>query len=398
MGQHIDHTPGWPPLLMCGCDVGGRGLGSQNLVLVWGSILVRGSILARPYLCFCAGVSFDSVHAIARSQLAQTSCSMAGGSDDEGPKSSKRQSGHNEATPSYDDGTQPTFVATGRVDDGTKAKDQCEATSRGDDVGTLDATGHAVGGDPFASPPYGGENASLGSDVSAEIAYWASVSDDENCGRNGHNATGRDDIGTDDYADMFAGLGRDVPSAEYLRRVPPPSTSSTSRDDEHRDYDVCPRCGVYRVFAGMSEECCDQEFGMPCVFDMIQDHDPAPAESEPRHDPAMAAVLTTKATSMATSAMPPVGTTMAAITMDPTAKDLCEATDTDEGTQQGSRRQRRPRSSGGRPRSRSPAGPRRWALCLARSAEARAACCRQRPSGSMHQLGESSSEEDVGGY
>ena len=49
----------------------------------------------------------------------------------------------------------------------------------------------------------------------------------------------------------------------------------------------------------------------------------------------MAAVLTTKATSMATSAMPPVGTTMAAITMDPTAKDLCEATDTDEGTQQG---------------------------------------------------------------
>ena len=428
MGQHIDHTPGWPPLLMCGCDVGGRGLGSQNLVLVWGSILVRGSILARPYLCFCAGVSFDSVHAIARSHLAQTSCSMAGGSDDEGPKSSKRQSGHNEATPSYDDGTQPTFVATGRVDDGTKAKDQCEATSRGDDVGTLDATGHAVGGDPFASPPYGGENASLGSDVSAEIAYWASVSDDENCGRNGRNATGRDDIGTDDYADMFAGLGRDVPSAEYLKwftegtceatsrddggttkdqcdatsRVDEGKTKdqheATSRDDEHRDYDVCPRCGVYRVFAGMSEECCDQEFGMPCVFDMIQDHDPAPAESEPRHDPAMAAVLTTKATSMATSAMPPVGTTMAAITMDPTAKDLCEATDTDEGTQQGSRRQRRPRSSGGRPRSRSPDGPRRWAVSLARSAEARAACCRQRPSGSMHQLGESSSEEDVGGY
>ena len=428
MGQHIDHTPGWPPLLMCGCDVGGRGLGSQNLVLVWGSILVRGSILARPYLCFCAGVSFDSVHAIARSHLAQTSCSMAGGSDDEGPKSSKRQSGHNEATPSYDDGTQPTFVATGRVDDGTKAKDQCEATSRGDDVGTLDATGHAVGGDPFASPPYGGENASLGSDVSAEIAYWASVSDDENCGRNGRNATGRDDIGTDDYADMFAGLGRDVPSAEYLKwftegtceatsrddggttkdqcdatsRVDEGKTKdqheATSRDDEHRDYDVCPRCGVYRVFAGMSEECCDQEFGMPCVFDMIQDHDQAPAESEPRHDPAMAAVLTTKATSMATSAMPPVGTTMAAITMDPTAKDLCEATDTDEGTQQGSRRQRRPRSSGGRPRSRSPAGPRRWALSLARSAEATAACCRQRPSGSMHQLGESSSEEDVGGY
>ena len=428
MGQHIDHTPGWPPLLMCGCDVGGRGLGSQNLVLVWGSILVRGSILARPYLCFCAGVSFDSVHAIARSHLAQTSCSMAGGSDDEGPKSSKRQSGHNEATPSYDDGTQPTFVATGRVDDGTKAKDQCEATSRGDDVGTLDATGHAVGGDPFASPPYGGENASLGSDVSAEIAYWASVSDDENCGRNGRNATGRDDIGTDDYADMFAGLGRDVPSAEYLKwftegtceatsrddggttkdqcdatsRVDEGKTKdqheATSRDDEHRDYDVCPRCGVYRVFAGMSEECCDQEFGMPCVFDMIQDHDPAPAESEPRHDPAMAAVLTTKATSMATSAMPPVGTTMAAITMDPTAKDLCEATDTDEGTQQGSRRQRRPRSSGGRPRSRSPAGPRRWAISLARFAEATAACCRQRPSGSMHQLGESSSEEDVGGY
>ena len=78
----------------------------------------------------------------------------------------------------------------------------------------------------------------------------------------------------------------------------------------------------------MSEECCDQEFGMPCVFDMIKDHDPAPAESEPRHDSAMAAVLTTKATSMATSAMPPVGTRMAAITMDPTAKDLCEATDT----------------------------------------------------------------------
>lgn len=283
---------------------------------------------------------------------------MAGGSDDEGPKSSKRQSGHNEATPSYDDGTQPTFVATGRVDDGTKAKDQCEATSRGDDVGTLDATGHAVGGDPFASPPYGGESASLGSDVSAEIAYWASVSDDENCGRNGRNATGRDDIGNDDYADMFAGLGRDVPSAEYLKwftegtceatsrddggttkdqcdatsRVDEGKTKdqheATSRDDEHRDYDVCPRCGVYRVFAGMSEECCDQEFGMPCVFDMIKDHDPAPAESEPRHDSAMAAVLTPKATSMATSAMPPVGTTMAAITMDPTAKDLCEATDT----------------------------------------------------------------------
>jgi uncharacterized protein involved in copper resistance len=79
----------------------------------------------------------------------------------------------------------------------------------------------------------------------------------------------------------------------------------------------------------------------------------------------MAAVLTTKATSMATSAMPPVGTTMAAITMDPTAKDLCEATDTDEGTQQGSRRQRRPRSSGGRPRSRSPdaAGSDRAAPC-----------------------------------
>ena len=61
----------------------------------------------------------------------------------------------------------------------------------------------------------------------------------------------------------------------------------------------------------------------------------------------MAAVLTTKATSMATSAMPPVGTTMAAITMDPTAKDLCEATDTDEGTQQGSAG-----PSGGRPTAR----------------------------------------------
>ena len=170
---------------------------------------------------------------------------------------------------------------------------------------------------------------------------------------------------------MFAGLGRDVPSAEYLKwftegtceatsrddggttkdqcdaisRVDEGKTKdqheATSRDDEDLDYDVCPRCGVYRVFAGMSEECCDQEFGMPCVFDMIKDHDPAPAEPEPRHDPAMAAVLTTKATSMATSAMPPVGTTMAAITMYPTAKDLCKATDTDEGTQQGSRRQRR---------------------------------------------------------
>ena len=233
--------------------------------------------------------------------------------DHEGPWSSKRQRGHNEG--SDDDGTQPTFVATGRVDDGATGR---EATSR-DDEGTTKVEA--------------------------------------------------------------------VTSAVHMA-----------------DFDVCPRCGVFRAFAGMTDECCEKEFGMPCVFeqsmwiatvdegtgdatgrdeDMIKDHDPAPAA---------AAVLTPKATSMAISAMPPVGTTMAAITMDLTAKDLCEVTDTDEGTQQGSAK-----PSGGRPRSRPPDGPTRWQLSLARAAEARAALCRQRPSGSMHQLGELSSE-DVGGY
>ena len=186
------------------------------------------------------------------------------------PSPSRRSHGRadtDQSTPypsSDDDGTQPTFVATGRVDDGTKAKDQCEATSRGDDVGTLDATGHAVGGDPFASPPYGGENASLGSDVSAEIAYWASVSDDENCGRNGRNATGRDDIGTDDYADMFAGLGRDVPSAEYLKMFTEGTCEATSRDDEGTTKDQCDATSC--VDEGTSDATGRDE-------DMIKDHD-----------------------------------------------------------------------------------------------------------------------------
>jgi hypothetical protein len=170
--------------------------------------------------------------------------------------------------------------------------------------------------------------------VSAKIAHWAS-----------------DDICSDDYEDMVVGLGRDdVPSAEYLKMFTEGMCEATSRDDEGTTKDQCD--ATSRVDEGTSD-------ATGCDEDMIKDHDPAPG----RHGPAMAAVLTHKMTSMATSAMPPVGTTMAAITMDPTAKDLCEATDTDEGAQQGSAG-----PSCGRPRSRPPDGRTRWNLSLACSA------------------------------
>ena len=138
--------------------------------------------------------------------------------DHEGPWSSKRQRGHNEG--SDDDGTQPTFVATGRVDDGATGR---EATSR-DDEGT-----------------------------------------------------------TKDQCEATSRVDEDKTMVEAV-------TSAVHM----ADFDVCPRCGVFRAFAGMTDECCEKEFGMPCVFeqsmwiatvdegtsdatgrdeDMIKDHD-----------------------------------------------------------------------------------------------------------------------------
>ncbi len=34
------------------------------------------------------------------------------------------------------------------------------------------------------------------------------------------------------------------------------------------DWQVCPRCGPYRVFQGMTEECCLAELGKALLFDL----------------------------------------------------------------------------------------------------------------------------------
>ena len=35
------------------------------------------------------------------------------------------------------------------------------------------------------------------------------------------------------------------------------------------DFDVCPRCSVYRAFAGMTDECCEKKYKWPCMFGSV---------------------------------------------------------------------------------------------------------------------------------
>ena len=46
------------------------------------------------------------------------------------------------------------------------------------------------------------------------------------------------------------------------------------------DFDMCPRCGVYRVFAGTTAECCQLKVKEPCMYHMVKESHRGPNSAE----------------------------------------------------------------------------------------------------------------------